>query len=646
MAIKVAVFCGGRGSATIIRALLKSADVQLALLVNAYDDGLSTGALRDFIPGMLGPSDFRKNFSYLLDLYSDEQYALKSLVEFRLPMTFGPTEAAGLRNFVQRGESRALADPLGGLIVRLSESASRQVRHLLGVFLDYADASGRIFEFRDCAVGNLLFAGAFLCQGRNFNSAAEVMSRLVCSQAVLVNVSNGENRTLVALKENGELLRHEVEIVGPQSAARIRKLFFLRDQIDDEELAELNQCKAIEKYKWLVRRQSLPLVSEEARRFLHDACIIIYGPGTQHSSLLPSYMIAASVLKASRAPIKAMVVNLGPDHDIQGFKASDLVDRALACISDPDNSQRAITHIMLDNSRPIEGVLRLQPGLLGTYPAYKGAAVIRGEFENKVSPEVHNGRAVVEKILNLWERDGAPDENPSLEIFYDLSQRSAAGKSLIEEFLELDWNYTFRRVVLRVQGETAALPSLPPHLAIEQWQSEELFPEVAVTAHWLRAGGSDYLATITGDGEYRLRDIVFGVRVLEQSSFGTVFGSRTQSRRQFNSSLLAAYGERGFAYRASLTGAFVLSMLFAVRFGMIFSDPISGFRIYRRAKLQPLDSLLRPNLRMTPTTITKMLVQNRIEIAELPVHYRTFAGFTDPKWRLRRGMSNLLGILR
>jgi 2-phospho-L-lactate transferase/gluconeogenesis factor (CofD/UPF0052 family) len=458
MPIKVAVFCGGRGSATIIRALLKSADVQLALLVNAYDDGLSTGALRDFIPGMLGPSDFRKNFSYLLDLYSDEQYALKSLVEFRLPMTFGPVEAAELRNFVQRGESRALADPLGGLIVRLSESASRQVRHLLGVFLDYADASGRIFEFRDCAVGNLLFAGAFLCQGRNFNSAAEVMSRLVSSQAVLVNVSNGENRTLVALKESGEVLRHEVEIVGPQSATRIRKLFFLREQIDDEELAELNQCKVIEKYKWLVQRQSLPVLSEEARRFLHDAYIIIYGPGTQHSSLLPSYMIAASVLKASRAAIKAMVVNLGPDHDIQGFKASDLVDRALACMGDPDNSQRAITHIVLDNSRPVEGVLRLQPGLLSTYPAYKGAALIRGDFENKVSPEVHNGRAVVAKILNLWERDGALDENPSLEIFYDLSQRSAAGPSLIEEFLELDWNYTFRRGRAAGPGRNAGAP--------------------------------------------------------------------------------------------------------------------------------------------------------------------------------------------
>ena len=30
-------------------------------------------------------------------------------------------------------------------------------------------------------------------------------------------------------------------------------------------------------------------------------------------------------------------------------------------------------------------------------------------------------------------------------------------------------------------------------------------PEVGVAADWLRAGGSDYLATITGDGEYRLR---------------------------------------------------------------------------------------------------------------------------------------------
>ena len=32
-------------------------------------------------------------------------------------------------------------------------------------------------------------------------------------------------------------------------------------------------------------------------------------------------------------------------------------------------------------------------------------------------------------------------------------------------------------------------------------------------------------------------------------------------------------------------------------------------------------------------------------MAELPVLYRTFSGFTDPSWRVRRGLSNLASLL-
>ena len=51
-------------------------------------------------------------------------------------------------------------------------------------------------------------------------------------------------------------------------------------------LAEISGWRVDEKEAWLADRQSLPVLSEEARRFLRDADIIIYGPGTQHSSLL------------------------------------------------------------------------------------------------------------------------------------------------------------------------------------------------------------------------------------------------------------------------------------------------------------------------------------------------------------------------
>ena len=68
---KVALFCGGRGSATLIRELLRWPNVKLTLLVNAYDDGLSTGALRNFSSGMpTGPSDFRKNLCWGADIGS------------------------------------------------------------------------------------------------------------------------------------------------------------------------------------------------------------------------------------------------------------------------------------------------------------------------------------------------------------------------------------------------------------------------------------------------------------------------------------------------------------------------------------------------------------------------------------------------
>jgi hypothetical protein len=593
---------------------------------------------------MLVPSDFRKNFSYLLDLYSDEQYALKNLIEFRLPTTFGVEQVRQLHAFANGGETDQLSEPLYGLFAALGQECSTHVRKLLRVFLDYARSSPRRFDFRDCALGNLIFAGAYLSHGHNFNGAAEMMSRLVSSQAILANVSNGENRILAALKENGELLAHEMEIVGEQSPAQIRKIFFMPDQLSEEEMARVNALNVSEKEAWLSAHHAPPSLSEEARRFIRDADIIIYGPGTQHSSLLPSYAIAARALQSARAPVKALVMNLGPDHDIQGLSASDLVDRALMSADDPDNGMRTITHILLNDCTLTDGCRRLAGGMLTSRPSYKRAAIVRGHFENATLPQIHNGRAVVSTIINIWDRNGATEEKPSLEIFYDPYPRPAAGSSLIEEFLELDWDERFRRVVLRVRGEMPK-PRCLPNLAIEDWECEGAFPEVAAVANWLRAGGSDYMATITGDGEYRLRDIVFGIKVLEQGSFGSVFGSRTQSRRQFNFSLRAAYGERGIAYHLSLAGAFVLSMLFAMRFGIIFSDPLTGFRIYRRSKLEALENLLRESPRVTPSTITKLLIRSRIEITELPVQYRTFAGFTDPRARMRRGFLNLLGVL-
>ena len=55
--LNVVILNGGRGASAIIPALLAQQRLHVTSVVNAYDDGKSTGAIRRFF-GMLGPSDF------------------------------------------------------------------------------------------------------------------------------------------------------------------------------------------------------------------------------------------------------------------------------------------------------------------------------------------------------------------------------------------------------------------------------------------------------------------------------------------------------------------------------------------------------------------------------------------------------------
>ena len=57
--INIVIFNGGRGAGTIIPALQSIGNVNITSIVNAYDDGKSTGEIRKFF-NMLGPSDIRK----------------------------------------------------------------------------------------------------------------------------------------------------------------------------------------------------------------------------------------------------------------------------------------------------------------------------------------------------------------------------------------------------------------------------------------------------------------------------------------------------------------------------------------------------------------------------------------------------------
>lgn len=643
--LRVALFCGGRGSATLIRDLLRRPNVRLSLLVNAYDDGLSTGALRDFIPGMLGPSDFRKNLSYMLDLYSRDQYDLRRVIEYRLPGKLDADQLAGLKRFFGEGATDGLPESLEIYVKRLAPGPRTSILRFLRAFQDYAEAQTKPFDYRDCALGNLVFAGAYLLCGKDFNAAAHELSRLVSSRARLINVCKGENHVLVGLKADGVLLRNEAEIVDEQSDCPIDSIYFFDKPLSEQQCRELEGRTLAEKREWLATHETPASLSREAEEVLATADVIIYGPGTQHSSLLPSYRIAAKALKRSKASVKVFVSNLHFDNDIRYLSANDLVDCALRYVGDPENVSDVITHVLInDHAEGVKDAVVAARDAVGKDGTYKGARWIVSQLVNPAKPRVHSGRATIGKILDLYNSDGLPERQETMRLYVDLTNRPPALDEFMQEFLEVEWQENFSKIDLTIRGAETYTFELPPYLTVHAASSEERFAEVREIADWLENGSEDYLVTLTGDGEYRLNDILLGIQLIRNSAFGAVFGSRTQSRKQAKSSMRAAYGEHTVLYLFSLLSSFLLSFIFALRFGLILSDPLTGFRIYHRRRISGI-ARLRKGRAKSPISVVKELVRARIEIAEFPVTYITFAGFADSRQRLKRGFMNLYGLV-
>ena len=635
--MNVVIFCGGRGSSTLIHELLRRDNISLTLLINAYDDGLSTGALRNYIPGMLGPSDFRKCMTYLLALYSGSQFFLLNVLEFRLPKDVSNNYISSLKKWVMTGSKDLLASDLRLNIDGIDLKIIEKIRALLTIIFDYIDQSNQEFNFKDCALGNLIFSGAYLKNNHNFNKAAEELSSLVSIQAKMVNVSDGENLTLCALKSNGDLLKSEADIVNPQSKSHILYLFFLKEPLNKADLNKLNSLSYQKKRKWLFAKNYKPRISYEADFAIKNADIIIYGPGTQHSSLYPSYIIAAEALKKTKASIKAMILNIGPDNDIKTFTSEDLINRMLHYSGDSRNSRQVISHVLYNNTNKPENE---SPCFKDDLSNYKNIIIKKNNYENIYLPNTHNGSLVISDIVKLWHNSPYKNDLPTLSIYLNFdNRREKELAKILYELLEVNWDL-YSRVLINIFGVNAATEINADFSNIKfSYYDKVIFDETKIFENWIaKKDKSDFIAIIGGDGQYRFRDLALASNILQESSFAAIYGSRTQNRRQNLQSIKAAYSENLLLFFFSFIGSFLISLIMTIRTGVIFSDPLTNFRIFSRSKLSNFKYI---KCKSYFFGLSYLLLKQGFEIAEIPVSYKTYRGFIDSKSRFIKGLKSL-----
>ena len=222
--MKIVMFCGGRGATTIIEALVRQSQCELTLLINCYDNGLSTGQIRKYINGLLGPSDFRKNLSTFLTAL--EQKHLANFLEFRI---------SNLKNGFDSLE-KELLEMFELNLEHINAIQWKRISESLNAFENYEKSNNEKFDYEDCAVGNLVIAGSFLMNNRDINKTFSALCSDLLgedSKYKILNITDGSNLYLYAKSLDNQWILSEEEIVENPKNLRISEVFLAGPPIKD-----------------------------------------------------------------------------------------------------------------------------------------------------------------------------------------------------------------------------------------------------------------------------------------------------------------------------------------------------------------------------------------------------------------------------
>jgi 2-phospho-L-lactate transferase/gluconeogenesis factor (CofD/UPF0052 family) len=397
--INVVILNGGRGASSTIPALLEKQGLNITSIVNAYDDGKSTGEIRKFF-GMLGPSDIRKVQELMLPKDDLDYHNNLKLFQYRFPLNVERREVLPqLQSFVD--ETR---EDIAGISIK-SAKVREILRIFIGEFLSGLNiierVNNEVFDFSDCSIMNCIYAGAFLACNRNIEQATMSIDRLFKLRGTVLPTSI-EDKKLVAQRENGQILYSEAEIVELRSNVRVECIYLLDKSLNKANFELLSNT---EKCYYLKRHNCYVGISSGVKLALKQADVIIYSAGTQHSSLYPTYISAglAQTIADNHSAYKAFITNIGADYETPSYSVSDYIRGAHRYLNLSDKrsySMEELFDVMLINKSRIKAD--------ETYVEFDDevnnipVSLIIDDFESHTQPGKHDGNKVIETILNLY----------------------------------------------------------------------------------------------------------------------------------------------------------------------------------------------------------------------------------------------------
>jgi hypothetical protein len=528
----------------------------------------------------------------------------------------------------------------------MNPETRKRLSVILKKFEDEVERSRHPFSFSDCSIGNLVFAGCYLEVERHFNQAiAEYCDLLNLPGSLIENITDGTNAFLVALDQYNHVFWSEAEIVDASRRNYIKEIFLIDRPPTETERKDLREASLEEFNKYFEEREGKVPLNHTLLSRIAAADLIIYAPGTQHSSLLPSYMTPGLGMAISKnlTAMKVLVTNIQEDAEIPGSSAVDLIAKAVyylkekgrQCIPTPC----LITHCLVnDNERP-ESEETYVP--LGRLQNFEDPRMVRIENYEEGLTGHHDAQKIlspfVESLLRKYD---------SARIAILLMDTQSLNK-VVQTILEaLRGGIGEVQAILTIFYRSAETWDMTgwettPFNIHNVWTAGE--DEAASFLRAVKCQRFDYVLLFESSGMYKGNDIVNLLSLLSSSRLDAVWGSRRLSVKDIRESYKLRYRHKPLIGTISYVGSHLLSLAYLILYGRYISDTLSGVRAVKTSFLN-VEGL---NLKDKGLNhhLLSLILREQGEIFETPIQFFPLSPEAVKRTTIWDGVRSILSIL-
>jgi len=637
--VKIALFSGGSGNIRFINLINNLPGAELTILVNGYDDGKSTGEIRKYIPGILGPSDFRKNISHLIDKKNPNGKIFYSIFNYRFSKNINKRD---FKSFLKLDQNNKIVKNLK--IYDLSFQKFSIIRNYLNIFYQYY-SNHSLLNLSDISLGNILIASSFLKNKKNFNKGLYDIQDLLEINNKVLNITKGENLFLNALLEDGTLIPNEEHLVQIPHKSRVDDIFLLKEKLSNTNIKFINSQTNKNKKNILNKSSIRPKLNEDVVSVIKSSDIIIYGPGTQFSSLFPSYITTGlrKLIEKSKAK-KFLVTNIYLDNDIIKETVESIIHKFYYFFNkkNPKQNSKLIDYYLVNKFDQDDLNLLKKTNYL-VYGKNKNYTLLdweKGEglhypnwlakkifvLSNKASLSRKLGKSVVSIIIPC------------------LNERHNIEKVLrkINDLKLVNFDLVIELIVVDGGSSDGSIEVIKKYKNIKFYSLSNVQKGQALKFGIEKCKG-DIVVFFPSDNEYQVEDIekVLAPIMLNQSNI--VYGSRMIKCINLDDQLHAIYKNNVLGMLVSKYGGKLINLFILAFFNKSISDPFTTLKAFDAKLLKSLE-LRKKGFDMDFEIFVK-LNRGKNFFLEVPVNFKPRTGPSKKKMTVREGLKCLFYLM-